>query len=184
MKNLKFILLATFIVVLSNSISAQSVIGEYEQESVIAPDAYRDSIENVTIVKDEKHSKKVWVSGLIPNHSFYAIYNMGDPESEKFIYAVPMQKVGDYQITSGCITFDDEDIVITLNNEMLCKGIHQKDYQTDIKIDGKGVKVGDVKVSIKGVKVGKTVDIDAQKGVNVNTTSAMSGIHYIGEKIE
>lgn len=184
MKNFKFILLAIFTIVLSNIVSAQGVVGNYEQESIIAPDAYRDSLENVVIEKDKKHSKKVWVSGLIPNFSFYAIYNTGDPEFEEFIYVVPKQKVGDYQINLGCITYADGDIVIALNNETLCKGVQQKDYQTDIKIDDSGVKVGDVEVSTKGVKVGKTVNIDTQRGVKINTTSVMSGIHYVGEKID
>lgn len=184
MKKLKFILLTTVMVVLGSTASAQGIIGEYEQESIVAPDAYRDLSENVIIEKDDKYSKKVWVSGLIPNSSFYAIYNTGDPEFEEFVYVIPSQKVGSYQINSGCITYADGAIVIALNNKMLCKGIHQKDYQTDIKIDNKGVRAGNVEVSKRGVKVGETVNVDAQRGIKINTKSAMSGIHYVGEKIE
>ncbi len=107
---------------------------------------------------------------------------------ESSIYTVPPQLVGNYQIQLGCVIFDTDDeetssVVINLNNETMCKGISQKDYQTEIEVGNKNVKVGDIEINGNGtVKAGEDVGIDKTKGVKINTKKLMSGIQYVGQR--
>ncbi len=126
------------------------------------------------------------LTSLISDKVFYAIKNISDDENA-FIYVVPPQIVGNYQIKLGCVLFDTDDesssLVINLNNETMCKGLSQKDYQTAIEVGNKNVKVGDVEVNKNGkVKVGEDVNVDKSKGVKISTKKIMSGIQYVGQK--
>lgn len=189
MNNLKTVLLLTFLFT-SITVFSQKVIGEYEQISINAPDEYRDSEHEVTIKRDANARKKIWIYNLIPNQKFYAIkYLVGD-DSE--IYTVPKQHAGNYLINTGCINYKnvdeyDEDfsytVSIHLNNEMMCKGIYQEDYQTEIGIDTDGINVGDIELDKNGkVKAGKHVGIGKNKGIKINTKDIMTGIMYVGKK--
>ncbi len=186
MKNLKPILLVGLLLVCFQSFS-QSLLGTYEQLSIIAPDEYRDSEYEVTIKADPVSKKKIWIENLIPNQTFYAIKSISDEEGSR-IYAVPPQLVGNYQIKLGCVIFESEDeessnVVINLNNETMCKGISQKDYQTEIEVGSGKVKVGDVEIDKSGkVKAGKDVGINKKKGIKISTKKLMSGIQYVGRK--
>ncbi len=187
MKNIKLTLLVGLLFI-SSSLFSQSFLGQYSQVSIIAPDEYRDSQYEVVIEPDRKSTKRIWIKNLIPNRTFYAIKYVADGGTSA-VYTVPPQEVGDYQIKLGCVIFDTDDdegtssVVINLNNKTMCKGISQKDYQTDIQIGNKGVKVGDIEINKNGkVKVGKHMGIDKKKGIKVNTKKLMSGIQYIGQK--
>ncbi len=190
-------LLLGLLFVTSITISAQTartgIFGTYDQKSIIAPDEYRDSEYDVEILPDNKSRKKIWVRNLIPNQEFYAILNVND--EEEVLYAVPRQIVGNYQINIGCIMFsmgdeeyDDPDmlnsIVIVLNNEAMCPGIRQADFQTEIDVSKDGVKVGDIEASSSGsVTTGNGVDID-EEGISVNTKRLMEGIQYVGNRYD
>ncbi|PID67824.1 MAG: hypothetical protein CR968_04760 [Flavobacteriia bacterium] len=187
MKTLKFILLIGLFS-LSATLFSQSFLGKYTQVSIIAPDEYRDSAFEVVIDQDLEAEKKIWVKNLIPNQTFYAVKYVAEDETAA-VYTVPPQLVGDYQIKLGCVIFETDDeqetsVVINLNNEAMCKGISQKDFQTDIQVGDNKVKVGDVEVDGNGnVKAGEDVEVDSEKGVNVNTKVLMSGIQYVGQKL-
>ena len=182
---MKSIFLFMFSLLALNNVDAQKVLGTYEQNSLVAPDAYRDSEHDVAITKDIKSSKKIWVEHLIPNQKFYAILYVQSDDA--VIYTVPSQKVGNYVIEQGCVTFknehdeDEHDIQIALNNKSMCLGISQKDYDTPISVDENGVKAGGVKVGSDGQVKGAGVDIK-NGGVNVDTKSIMAGIQYVGDK--
>ena len=186
MKTFFFILI---ILTSLNEVSSQSIFGKYEQVAFVAPDEYRDGENDMIITKDATASKKIWISNLINNKKFYAVLNTKN--SEKLIYSVPKQTVGNYQINLGCITYilqsDDEDeevgqISISLNNKDNCFGISQSDYDKDIKVGNKGVSAGGVKVGSNGnVKV---PGVDVKNGnVKINAKRAMAGIQYVGKKI-
>lgn len=159
--------------------SAQSLIGKYDQTALVAPDAYRDSRNDLTIVQDLKSTKMVWVTNLIPKQKFYAILNT--KMDGKLIYAVPKQNVGGYQISIGCITYEEGEISISLNNKMNCFGISQSDYDKPVTVSKKGVEAGGVKVNSDGSIKGAGVDINKDK-ITVNSKAAMEGIQYVGHK--
>ncbi len=188
MKKFKFVLLATLLFVCSQSF-AQSLLGSYEQVSIIAPDEYKDSEHEVTIKEDPVSKKKIWIENLIPNQSFYAIKNISDGDTS-YIYAVPPQLVGNYQIKLGCVIFESDDeeagvVSINLNNKTMCQGISQKDYQTEIEVGDGKVKAGGVEVDKSGkVKAGKDVGVDKDKGIKISTKKLMSGIQYVGRKVQ
>jgi hypothetical protein len=164
---------------LVNPSTAQKILGKYEQDALVAPDEYRDSEDDVSVTKDPNSTKKIWISNLIPNQKFYAV--MFNKTNDLITYSVPAQKVGNYQINLGCITLDDEDLKISLNNKQNCMGMSQKDYDTPVSVGKNGTSAG-------GVKVGKdgsvsTGGVDVKNGeVRVNTKSIMSGIQYMGHK--
>ncbi len=166
MKALKFFLLIGLFSV-SATLFSQSFVGKYTQVSIIAPDEYRDSAVEVVVEQDLEAEKKIWVKNLIPNQTFYAVKYVTEDETAS-VYTVPPQLVGDYQIKLGCVVFETDDeqkssVVINLNNESMCKGISQKDDQTDIQVGDGQVKVGE--------------DVDA------NTKVLTSGIQYVGQKL-
>ena len=183
MKSVFFFVLSLMVLI---NVNAQKVVGTYEQNSLVAPDAYRDSENDVVITKDIKSSKKIWIEHLIPKQRFYAILYVQSEDA--VIYTVPSQKVGNYAIEQGCVTFknehdeDEHDIQIALNNKSMCFGISQKDYDAPIKVDKNGVKAGGVKVGSDGQVTGGGVDIK-NGGVNVDTKSIMAGIQYVGDKL-
>ncbi|MBO4234799.1 hypothetical protein FO675_10965 [Riemerella anatipestifer] len=187
---MKKILLAVFLTATVTVSKAQSIVGRYEQSTLVAPDAYRDSEDDVTISKDPKSSKKIWISNLIPNQKIYAVLHTKG--NGNLIYSVPKQLVGNYQINIGCVTFkehdeDEEDeegkLIISLNNEKNCFGISQKDYDAPVSIGKGGVRAGGVTVGSNGTISAGGVDI--KKGnIKVNPKEVMSGIQYIGYKIK
>lgn len=191
MNKLKVVLSLIFSLA-SFSVFSQKAVGEYEQLSINAPDEYRDSEYEVIIKRDANTRKKIWIHNLIPNQKFYAVkYLVGD-DSE--IYTVPKQQAGNYLINSGCVTYKnideyDEDfsytVSINLNNETMCRGIYQEDYQTEIGIDTDGMKVGGIELNKRGkVQVGEDVRIDNTKGIKINTKDIMVGIMYVGRKYD
>ena len=185
---MKKILLAILLMAAITAVKSQAILGKYNQSSLIAPDDYKDSENDVTITKDEKASKIIWVHDLIPNQKFYAIFYLKG--NGKILYSVPKQKVGSYQINIGCITFqehdedeDDEDnkLVISLNNKASCFGMSQKDYDEPVSVGKGGVKAGGVKVGSNGEITAGGVDIKGGE-IKVNPKLAMEGIQYVGQK--
>ncbi len=185
---MKKIILVLFLAGAFTISSAQAILGKYEQHSLVAPDEYRDSEDDVTITKDAKAIKKIWINNLIPNQKFYAVLHT--KANGGVIYAIPKQLIGTYQINAGCITFkehdedgDDEDgkLVISLNNKMNCFGISQKDYNSPVSVGKKGVKAGGVKVGSDGDISAGGVDIKGGE-IKVNTKVVMAGIQYVGQK--
>lgn len=160
--------------------NAQSVFGKYEQTALVAPDKYKDSEQDLSITKDEKSSKKIWVSNLIPNQKFYAIVSV--KSDDKVIYSVPKQLVGDYQISLGCITFEDDDLTISLNNKQNCFGMSQSDYDTPVKVGSGGVSGGGTNVGRNGTVKGGGVDINKKGDIKVDTKAIMAGVQYVGRK--
>ncbi len=174
-----------------NYADAQNILGKYEQTAFVAPDEYRDGENDMIITKDATSTKKIWISNLINDKKFYAILHTKN--SEKLIYAVPKQIVGNYQINLGCITYNlksDEDdaedeagqISISLNNKDNCFGMSQSDYDNDITIGKKGVNAGGVKVGSNGKVSVPGVDIKGGN-VKINAKKAMAGIQYMGKKL-
>lgn len=156
----------------------QAIVGSYEQTVLEAPAQYRSG-EEVTISRDPKSAKKIWVSGLIPNQRFYALLYVSNEDGAT--YTVPKQRVGNYQINVGCIVYDDDDskVVISLNN----KGDCDDNVSVSVSKEGVstsaagGVRVGsDGRVSAPGAEVGPG-------SVKVDTRAATgAGITYIGKK--
>ncbi|MCL1666063.1 hypothetical protein M2T78_17505 [Elizabethkingia ursingii] len=160
----------------------QSITGKYAESAIIAPDKVRNMMQNdVIITTDKNTSKKIWVSNLIGNTTFYAVRNAANEEKE--VYNIPPQNIGGYAVNIGCIVFDKEEkqISIALNNKSNCIGMSQSDYG-NVSVGKDGIKAGGVKVGSKGeisaggTKVGK-------KGVNINTKEALSGLQYVGTKM-
>jgi hypothetical protein len=185
---MKKILLAVFFMATIAAANAQAIFGSYEQSALVAPDEYRDSENDVTITKDAKASKKIWIENLIPSQKFYAVFHV--KANGSVVYAVPKQLVGTYQIKAGCITFkehdedgDDEDgkLTISLNNKMNCFGINQKDYDAPVSVGKKGAKAGGVKAGSDGTVNAGGVEIKDGE-VKINTKQAMAGIQYVGQK--
>lgn len=159
--------------------SRAAVLGLYTQTALVAPDAYRDGENDVSITQDSKATKKLWVHDLIPGQKFYAILHLNSDGT--LIYAVPKQKVGNYIINMGCITFEDGDITISLNNKNNCFGMSQKDWDKPVSVSGKGIEAGDVKIGSDGSIKGAGVDM-GKDGIKVNTKEVMAGIQYVGKK--
>jgi hypothetical protein len=161
---------------------AQSIAGSYEQKVISAPDEYKNSEDDVAITKDPKKSKKIWITGLIPNQKFYAVLNINGPAS--IIYVVPKQTVGNYEIEVGCIMFDPEtdQVTISLNNKSNCFGLSQKDLEGGVSVGKKGVKAPGVKVDANGgVQAGGTEVSGGE--VNVDLKKITAGINYVGVKV-
>ncbi|MDV3948995.1 hypothetical protein CMT75_10760 [Elizabethkingia anophelis] len=160
----------------------QSIAGKYAESAIIAPDKVRNMMQNdVVIITDKSVSKKIWVSNLIGNTTFYAVRNAANDEKE--LYNIPPQNIGGYAVNIGCIVFDKEEkqISIALNNKSSCIGMSQSDYG-NVSVGKDVIKAGSVKVgsngeiSAGGTKIGK-------KGVNINTKEALSGLQYVGTKM-
>ncbi len=164
--------------VFASAINAQ-VTGKYSQIALNAPDEYRDSEHDVTIVKDAKSSKKIWIENLIPNKKIYAISYLNS--DGKAIYTIPKQLVGNYQINVGCVTYEDQQVIVSANNPVDCTGISQKDYE-NISVGSDGVSVGKTKIGKNGKISTDGVNIDKNK-INVNTKKLLSGIQYVGRKV-
>lgn len=173
----KSILTTLFVICVSTLTNAQ-VTGRYNQIALSAPDEYRDSQNDVLIVKDKQSSKKIWIENLIPNKKIYAISFFAD--EGKSIYTIPKQLVGNYQINVGCVLYDEGNVTISANNPVDCKGISQSDNE-NISVGKDGVKVGktkvgtNAKISTEGVKInGSDIKVDSKK--------LLSGIQYLGRK--
>jgi hypothetical protein len=185
---MKKIILAIMLLITISVTKAQAILGTYEQSALVAPDEYRDSENDVTITKDAKSTKKIWIANLIPNQKFYAVLNT--KANGSLIYSVPKQRVGNYQINIGCIVYTDEsedddekdgEVLIALNNKSNCYGISQMDYDAPISIGKGGVNAGGVKIGSNGSVNTGGVGINGSD-VKVNTKAIMAGIQYIGNK--
>lgn len=157
------------------------VQGRYEQDAFIGPDNLKMTGQNVTLVKDPKLTNVVWIEHLLPGGRLKAvIHTKGD---DNVVYAIPMQKVGAYQIEMGCVVYDLEDkkIVISLNNKANCYGMKQSDYNDGVAVTNGQIKAGGVEISGKsGIKTpGAQID---NNGIKVNTKAVMAGVQYIGHK--
>jgi len=166
---------------ITNSVFAQSILGSYEQKALTAPNQYRNSGKDVSITKDPQLSKKIWVSGLISNQKFYAVLHTRT--EDRMLYSVPKQKVGDYEIAIGCINFDNEEdqLSISLNNKQNCFGISQSDYDNPVSVGKGGIKAGGVNIGSNGQIKGAGVEMN-KNGVKVNGKGIFAGIQYVGTK--
>ncbi len=161
---------------------AQGIAGSYEQKVITAPDEYKNSEDDVAISKDPKKSKKIWITGLIPNQKFYAVLNINGPAS--IIYVVPKQIVGNYEIQVGCIMFDPEtdQVTISLNNKSNCYGLSQKDLEGGVSVGKKGVKAPGVNIDGNGgVQAGGTEISEGE--VKIDMKKITAGINYVGVKV-
>lgn len=143
----------------------------------------------MTVSRDPQASKKIWISGLIPNQRFYALLDTKTEDGA--VYSVPKQKAGNFEIALGCIVYQkaeedaDEDdeaakdrIVISLNNKRDC----QSYLDGPIEVGPGGVTVGDIKVGKDGnVKAGGT-QVGKDGSVKVDTKGLFEGVAYIGVK--
>lgn len=154
------------------------IVGSYEQNLFEAPREFKQSEEDVTIERDPKSSKKIWVSGIIPNQKFYALVHMR--QDERMLFTVPPQTVGDYQIDVGCITYDDDDksILISLNNKSDCAGMDS----VDVSIGKEGVQVGDVRVGMDGSVAAGPAKVG--KDGSVKVSYKVVGVTFMGTKVE
>ncbi|MDO5616492.1 MAG: hypothetical protein Q4G16_09890 [Cruoricaptor ignavus] len=182
MKNTFFLFSVLVMILLSPKFSAQIVLGTYEQETLVAPDEYRDSEDDVQITRDPKSSKKIWIHNLIPNQKFYGIANMKN--EDMILYSVPKQRVGNYIINLGCAIYrvSEGEIVIALNNKTNCFGISQSDYDDVAVVNKRGISAGGVKVGSNGEISTKVGGVN-KDGVQMNVKEIMSGIQYIGKKM-
>ncbi|MCO7318278.1 hypothetical protein OKE80_02440 [Riemerella anatipestifer] len=185
---MKKILLALFFIAAITVSKAQSILGKYEQSTLVAPNEYRDSENDVVITKDAKSLKKIWIANLIPNQRIFAILHTKG--NGNIIYSVPKQLAGNYRVNMGCVTFkehdDDDDgeegkLIISLNNKNNCFGLNQKDYDAPVSIGKGGIKAGGVTVGSNGTI--STGSVDIKRGnIKVNPKEVMAGIQYIGYK--
>lgn len=162
-------------------VHTQPIVGTYEQQTMLAPDEWGYSEHDVVIRRDPQSSKKIWIEHLIPNQRFYAILDTRTEDG--MVYAVPKQKVGNYQIELGCIVYDNEEqrVVISLNNKNDCFGMRQSDYD-EISVGRSGVKAGNIRVGSDGNVRGGGVDISKNGDIKVDMKSIMAGVSYIGHK--
>ncbi|MCP1226569.1 hypothetical protein [Sebaldella sp. S0638] len=161
--------------ILTDIIVANSVLGTYEQVTIMKPKSVKINTNNVKIVKDGKESKKIWVKNFLSD-DIYAVRHTVNDDTE--IYVIPEQKTKQYIVKSGCIVYSEDRVILSIDNKNDCRGLNTEDYG-DIEIGSGGVKAGDVKissteVSVPGVKIGKS-------GVKISS-EILSGIQYIGEK--
>ena len=175
---MKKLFLATLLIAGFASSTNAQVTGRYNQVALTAPDEYRDSENDVNIVKDTKSSKKIWIENLIPNKKIYAISYLNS--DGKSIYTIPKQLVGNYQINVGCVTYEDEQVIVSANNPVDCVGISQKDYE-NISVGKDGVSVGKTKVGSNGKISTDGVSIDGSE-IKVNTKNYFRAYNMLGEK--
>ncbi|MGV0956145.1 hypothetical protein ACTS91_06850 [Empedobacter falsenii] len=117
---------------------------------------------------------------MIPNKRIYTISYLAS--DEKVIYTIPKQLVGNYQINTGCVIYDNEEnqLTISANNRVDCIGISQKDYE-NISVGKDGVSVGKTKVGSNGKISTNGVEIKGSE-VKVDAKKLLSGIQYVGRK--
>ncbi len=177
---MKKLFLATLLVTAFASNTDAQVTGRYSQVALTAPDELRDSENDVQITKDKQSSKKIWIDHLIPNKRIYAISYLAS--DEKLIYTIPKQLVGNYQINTGCVIYDNEEnqLTISANNPVDCIGISQKDYE-NISVGKDGVSVGKTKVGSNGKISTNGVEIKGSE-VKVDAKKLLSAIQYVGRK--
>lgn len=160
----------------------QSITGNYKESAIIAPEKIRKLMKSdVVITKDKTMSKKIWISNLLGNTTFYAIRNATNDEKE--VYNIPPQNIAGYAVNIGCVVFDkeEEQVVIALNDKSSCKGLSQSDYG-DIFVGKGGVKASGVTVGSNGKISTGTTQMD-KKSISVNTREALSGVQYVGVKM-
>ena len=158
-------------------LTANGILGTYEQVTISKPKAVKISTNNVKIVKDSKESKKVWVKNFLTD-DIYAVRHTSNEDTE--IYVIPEQKTKQYAVKAGCIVYSEERVILSIDNKNDCKGLNSEDYG-NVEIGSGGIKAGDVNitssgVSVPGAKIGKD-------GIKVSS-EILSGIQYIGEKIK
>ena len=183
MKKLLSTLAACLLAATAFAQSSPSALGTYAQDAFIGPDEVKTAEKNVVLVKDATLPKVVWVQNLLPGGRVKAVlHTKGE---DKTIYSIPAQRVGNYQVTMGCVVYDQEEskVVISLNNQANCFGMKQSDYDGGVSVGSNGrIKAGGVDIngrngSVKapGVNVGKG-------GIAVNTKAIMAGVQYVGHK--
>ena len=177
---MKKLFFSFFLVTAFSSNTNAQVTGRYSQIALTAPDEYRDSENDVQITKDKQSSKKIWIDHLIPNKRIYAISYLAS--DEKVIYTIPKQLVGNYQINTGCVVYDNDEneLTISANNPIDCIGISQKDYE-NLSVGKDGVSVGKTKVGSNGKISTNGVKINGSD-IKVDTKKILSGIQYVGRK--
>lgn len=160
---------------------SSSAPGRYEQLAFIGPDNLKQTEKNVTLSKDPSSSKVLWIENLLPGGRVKAI--VFTSSSEAATYSIPAQKVGNYQVQSGCATYSGEDdkITVSLNNKNNCFGMKQSDYDSGVGITkAGGIQAGGTSVNGKGIKApGVSMN---NGGIKVDTKTIMAGVQYVGQK--
>ena len=158
-----------------------SAIGRYEQVAFIAPDNLKMAESAVTLVKDPQLSKVVWIEHLLPGGRIKAVFFSSNDGTTT--YAVPTQKVGNYQVQMGCAVYDGEEanLSVSLNNKANCFGMKQSDYDSGVGITKTGgIQAGGASINNKGIK---TPGVDINKNdIKVDTKAVMAGVQYVGHK--
>ena len=158
-------------------LTANSVLGTYEQVTILKPKAVKINTNNVKIIKDGKESKKIWIKNFLSD-DIYAVRHTVNDDTE--IYVIPEQKTKQYSIKSGCIVYSEDRVVLSIDNKNDCRGLNGEDYG-NVEIGSGGIKTGDVSITSSGVSVsGSKIGKD---GVKISS-EILSGIQYIGEKIK
>lgn len=119
---------------------------------------------------------------MIPNKRIYTISYLAS--DEKVIYTIPKQLVGNYQINTGCVIYDNEEnqLTISANNRVDCIGISQKDYE-NISVGKDGVSVGKTKVGSNGKISTNGLEIKGSD-VKVDAKSCFLEYNMMGEKLK
>ena len=157
-----------------------AALGRYEQVAFIAPDNLKMAETDVVLTKDPQLTKVVWIEHLLPGGRVKAV--LFSSAGTTTTYAVPAQKVGGYQVQSGCAVYDGEEakLSVSLNNKVNCFGMKQSDYDGGVSVTNAGVRAAGTSVSNKGIKVpGVSVN---NKGVKVDSKTVMAGVQYVGRK--
>lgn len=160
---------------ITNITIASSVLGTYEQVTILKPKSVKINTNNVKIVKDVKENKKIWIKNFLSD-DIYAVKHTKNGDTE--IYVIPEQRTNQYSIKSGCIVYSEDRVILSIDNKNDCRGLNTEDYG-DVEIGSGGIKVGDISISGSGVSIpGVKVEKD---GVKISS-ELLSGIQYIGEK--
>jgi hypothetical protein len=180
---LSFALLFIF----STSSFAQSranVVGAYEQRVYTGPSEVQESESDVYLKQDPQLSKVIWINNLIKGGRIKAVLNITGNGNGNFIYKIPAQIIGNYEIKFGCLIYNEEGTVtIGLNNKTTCMGLGGSKID-NVSVGKNGsVNVGDIAVNNDGNGSVKMPGVDVEGGnVNVNTKLLNEGIQYVGDK--
>lgn len=176
----------TLLFIFSSSTFAQSradIVGTYEQRAFSGPKEVQEAESDVLLKQDPQLSKVIWINNLIKGGRIKAVLNITGNGTGTFIYNIPAQIVGNYEIKFGCFVYGEEgQITIALNNKTACMGVGAGNMD-NIKIGNGSINVGDIAINNDGNGSIKTPGVDIEKGnINVNSKLLNEGIQYVGNK--
>lgn len=128
----------------------------------------------MTIERDPKSSKKIWVAGIIPNQKYYALIQVRQDER---MLSVPPQTVGEYRIDIGCITYDDEkSVLISMNNKSDCAEMDS----VDVSVARTAYK----RAMPAWARMDRAPRARRKSAKMVQASSKVVGVTFIGAKVE